>query len=106
MTRPAWLLAGALLLPPSGTAVVVTPGGAVLQPPGGSIVTSGGAVIMDGALLARPASSTTTPFSLVGQTVCSRGRVEDRPEAERVFWHDGQNAYGPKYAGTRCIRLP
>ena len=45
----------------------------------------------------------STPFSLSGQTICSHGRVEDRPEDERIFWHDGETAYGPKYKGMRCI---
>src|SRR5262245_25547455 len=47
----------------------------------------------------------TTPFSIAGQTVCSRGWVEDGPGGS-VFWHDGETTYGPKYAGMRCIRLP
>jgi hypothetical protein len=45
----------------------------------------------------------TTPFISTGEIICSRGRVEDRPEDERIFWHDGETAYGPKYKGMRCI---
>jgi hypothetical protein len=36
-------------------------------------------------------------------TICSPGRIEDVSEAERMFWHDGETTYGPKYAGQRCI---
>jgi hypothetical protein len=47
----------------------------------------------------------TTPFTYAGQTVCSPGTVDERPEPERIFWHPGER-YGPKYVGMRCIKLP
>jgi hypothetical protein len=36
-------------------------------------------------------------------TICSWGQIADLPEDERMFWHDGESTYGPKYAGFRCI---
>jgi hypothetical protein len=52
---------------------------------------------------ARPAPSTTTPFTLSGETVCSPGTVEERPREERRFWFDGASV---KLPGYRCITLP
>ncbi len=51
---------------------------------------------------ARPASPTTTPFTLSGQTVCSRGPVDERPLNERAYWFDGATVGLPGY---RCITL-
>jgi hypothetical protein len=51
---------------------------------------------------ARPASPTTTPFTLSGQTVCSRGPVDERPLNERAVWFDGAKVGLPGY---RCITL-
>ena len=45
----------------------------------------------------------TTPFTVTGEIICSKGKIEDRPEDERIFWHDGESNYGPKYRGMRCI---
>jgi hypothetical protein len=48
------------------------------------------------------ASPTTTPFVLSGQTVCSRGQVDERPLNERTYWFDGATVGLPGY---RCITL-
>jgi hypothetical protein len=50
----------------------------------------------------RPSSPTTTPFNLSGQTVCSRGPVDERPVSERSHWFDGATVGLPGY---RCITL-
>jgi hypothetical protein len=50
----------------------------------------------------RPASPTTTPYTLSGQTVCSRGQVDERPLSERAVWFDGATVGLPGY---RCITL-
>jgi hypothetical protein len=50
----------------------------------------------------RPSSPTTTPYSLSGQTVCSRGAVDERPVNERAHWFDGATVGLPGY---RCITL-
>jgi hypothetical protein len=52
---------------------------------------------------------TTSGYETIGSrpegpsTICTRGRVEDLPEQDRIFWHDGESNYGLKYAGRRCI---
>ena len=51
---------------------------------------------------AQPASPTTTPYTLSGQTVCSRGPVDERPVNERSHWFDGTTVGLPGY---RCITL-
>jgi hypothetical protein len=51
---------------------------------------------------AQSASPTTTPFVLSGQTVCSRGQVDERPLNERTYWFDGATVGLPGY---RCITL-
>ena len=81
-----WLLAGA----------VVVPHGALVLGPGGSIIT----------IIPQRSGYYTTPLSLSGPVVCSRGRVEDlrRPE-DRVFWFDGEKG-DPRLAGWRCAQFP
>jgi hypothetical protein len=51
---------------------------------------------------AQAASPTTTPYTLSGQTVCSRGPVDERPVNERTHWFDGATVGLPGY---RCITL-
>ena len=80
-----WLLA----------ATAVVPHGAVSLGPGGSIIMT----------IPQRSGYYTTPASLTGQVVCSRGRVADvKLPGDRVFWFDGETA-DPRLAGWRCIQL-
>ena len=51
---------------------------------------------------ASSARSTSTPFALSGQTICSPGTVDERPPDERASWFDGATVGLP---GHRCITL-
>src|SRR5262245_23014822 len=50
-----------------------------------------------------PAGPSWNGAPLSGQVVCERGRLEDLSEYDRQFYRDGLTAYGPRYAGMRCI---
>ena len=54
-----------------------------------------------GVVPVRP-SVATYGASLRG-TTCTAGRIEDVPEKYRALYFDGEAAYGPAYAGQRCL---
>jgi hypothetical protein len=89
------------LVPTGGS--VIQPNEVVVHPPSGSGRISGGTSRSGATPGAQPARPGTTPFTLAGQTVCSRGTVEERPADERRYWFDGSTVNLP---GFRCITLP
>jgi hypothetical protein len=74
---------------------VAVPQGAVALSPEGSIFTT----------IPQRSGYYSTPPSLTGQVVCSRGRVHDLKRTEaRMLWFDGETG-DPRLAGWRCVQL-
>lgn len=77
-----------------------SPSGTVILPPSVPVPSTSGRAPVRAA--PGTSSAVTTPFTLSGETVCSRGTVTERPGGERASWFDGALVGLPGY---RCITL-